>query len=195
MSATGSLPPQAYTREVLVKAYEWLSAQAPTIRERAKTADSMVALYLQAKRRNGVDGSTSWEAPTAASVEAFKADLRNLAEGLRQFDDPHAPPPHTETVSAASVTSPQPHAPPLRTPTYTPPPPTLPFSDLPPMAATLMREDAIEPAPRVQLAMDAKTLGWIREVQSRLNLSSEADATRALIAIGYERLRDLLPRP
>ena len=193
MSATGSLPPQAYTREVLVKAYEWLSAQAPVVRERAKTADAMVALYLQAKRRNGVDGSSTWEAPTAASVEAFKADLRNLAEGLRQFDDPHAPP-LTETVSAASVTSPQPHAPPLRTPVYAPPPPTLPFSDLPPMAASLMREDLPEPPSRDHFVVDAKTQGWIREVQTRLNLSSEADATRALIAIGYERLRDLLPR-
>jgi hypothetical protein len=32
------------------------------------------------------------------------------------------------------------------------------------------------------------------EVQSRLNLSTEDDALRTLIAIGYERIRDLLPR-
>lgn len=200
MSTTGTLPPQAYTREVLVKAYEWLSAQTPIVRERAKTADSMVALYLQAKRRNGVEGS-ALEAPTAASVEAFKADLRNLAEGLRQFEDPHFPPPLESTAAVAPAQpSFQPqqttHVPPLRSPVYTPPPPAMPFNDLPPMAATLMREEPVPEKPaKVQFTVDAKTQGWIREVQIRLNLSSEADATRALIAIGYERLRDLLPRP
>ncbi|MGE0761673.1 MAG: hypothetical protein AB7N80_00200 [Bdellovibrionales bacterium] len=220
MSTSGNLPPQAYTREVLIKAYEWLTTQTPNVRERATSADAVVALYLQARRRNpntGEDTLGKWETPTAASVEAFKADLRNLAEGLRQFEDPAAPPPQqaTATVPAASVTSPRPHAPPLRTPamnsaaaindwadpdvpserpSVAPVWPATPLPTPPTRMATREQMERGLAYPPEPLILDSKSQNWVREVQNRMNLSSEADALRAIIAVGYERLRDLLPR-
>lgn len=211
MVTSGNLPPQAYTREVLIKAYEWLAQQPLPVRERATTADSLVALYLQAKRKiQGDDGIRShWEQPPSqASVDAFKADLRSLAEGLRQFDDPFAAPPTPVPVqtSSASVTSPLPGFGQERISAPHPLQPPAPFVGPGPMVEPQWPQPTRPqvtptppfPQPAFQgevLELDEKTRTWAKEVQSRLNLSSEADALRALIAIGYERLRDLLPRP
>lgn len=222
MSVSGNLPPQAYTRDVLMKAFEWLNTQPPSVRERAGTADSLVALYLQAKRRGATADGTplQWEQPSPASVEAFKADLKNLAEGLRQFDDPHAPPPHFESASAATP-APNTEAsfddglfgfrpPPVQ-------PPTAPAQNLSPNSASatnlqsgspVVPPPGVGPAPGVAqpevatvaakvtapFALDPQSQAWILDVQKRLHLSSEGDALRTLLAIGYERLRDLLPR-
>src|SRR3954468_11192236 len=82
------IPPQAYTRDTLVKAIEWLTTQPPAVRERANSADLIVSHYLQARRQAA---AIQMEAPV--SQENFKADLRHLAEDLKQFEEPSAPPP------------------------------------------------------------------------------------------------------
>jgi hypothetical protein len=82
------IPPQAYTRDVLVKAIEWIGTQPSTVREKATSADLLVSFYMQACRR----ASANMEAPV--SQENFKTDLKNLAQGLKAFEDP-APPAST----------------------------------------------------------------------------------------------------
>ena len=108
MAMTTGLPPQAYTRDILVQAFEWWTVQPQTLKERATSADAIVSYYLQARRR----GSVNADAPL--SGEAFKADLKSLAEGLKQFEDTVAPPQGLK--SQAPI--PQETA-----PVYTPPPP------------------------------------------------------------------------
>lgn len=88
MAVINSIPPQAYTRDVLVKAIEWMQHQPPSLREKATTADLMVSFYMSACRRNA---ASNLEAPV--SQENFKADLKHLAEGLRQFESAPPPPP------------------------------------------------------------------------------------------------------
>ena len=87
---TGSkLPPQAYTRDILAHAYEWLKNQPGSVRELASSADNLVALYLQSKRRIK-DGVQSYDLnPQIAkkSKAQFKSELKNLSEGLKQFED------------------------------------------------------------------------------------------------------------
>lgn len=91
-----TLPPQAYTRDILIKAYEWLREQPPAVKEKAKDADSLVSLYMQLRRRTSQD---SWE--QKVSAETFKNDLRHLAEDMKQFEAPMptpaptSPPPKT----------------------------------------------------------------------------------------------------
>ena len=46
-----SLPPQAYTRETLLQAFDWFNKQPPATRQMAKTVDSLVSLYLTQMRR------------------------------------------------------------------------------------------------------------------------------------------------
>jgi hypothetical protein len=229
MSVSPNLPPQAYTREVLVKAFEWLNTQPASVRERAGTADALVALYLQAKRRGTTADGTplQWEQPSQASRDAFKADLKNLAEGLRQFDAPPqaAGAALNENIQdslfgfreSAGTSVPQGSAPPPKKESAHPPqafaPPHYGFEPLERLAETVAEamekpvpgpdtgmgmapgeQPAAAASPAGFLMLDPKSREWVREVQKRLNLTSESDAIRALIAIGYERLRDLLPR-
>lgn len=64
-------PPQAYTREVLAKAYSWLKDQNDETKAKALTADALVSLYLQSLRHHR-------EEKTAV----FKAELHTMAQDL-----------------------------------------------------------------------------------------------------------------
>ncbi len=73
------LPPQAYTKEVLLKAYSWLQNQNPSIKEMASTPDVLVSLFLKATR----DGDEVLERP---SIQNFKKELKSIAEMMGEFD-------------------------------------------------------------------------------------------------------------
>ncbi|MCH2533337.1 MAG: hypothetical protein MK008_02725 [Bdellovibrionales bacterium] len=64
-------PPQAYTREVLAKAYSWLKDQNEETKAQAQTADALVSLYLQSLRHKR-------EEKTAQ----FKTELKSMASDL-----------------------------------------------------------------------------------------------------------------
>ena len=64
-------PPQAYTREVLAKAYSWLKDQNEETKAQAQTADALVSLYLQSLRHKK-------EEKTAQ----FKTELKSMAKDL-----------------------------------------------------------------------------------------------------------------
>lgn len=203
MAVTNSIPPQAYTRDVLVKAIEWMQLQPQSLREKATSADLLVSFYMQACRR----AAATNEAPV--SQENFKQDLKHLAEGLKQFEDSVAPPtqqPGRFPSYGHNVVEPI-FAPPAveqmhvemghqrnqylhhhqhqqqtHVHVHSPPPPAAP----PPQAAP--------PAPRsngVQWSVDAKSLAIAREVQQKLNLGSETEALRMLITFGAQKARDL----
>lgn len=173
MGITNNLPPQAYTRDVLAQAYNWLKTQPAQIKERATTADSLVSLYLQA-RRSGAAGATnpssSWSSEAPASSEAFKNDLKNLAQGLKAFDQ----------TNESATTGPA--------PMIDPPPPEEESVFSPTQAANQSPLIMVSP----MLNLDPKSLNMVKEIQNKLNLSTEAEALRALIALGYERLKPIL---
>jgi hypothetical protein len=73
------LPPQAYTKDILLKAYQWLMSQNSNIKEIATTPDSLVSLYLKAIR----DGDSSLDRP---SIQNFKNELRSLAGMMGELD-------------------------------------------------------------------------------------------------------------
>lgn len=84
--ATGpTLPPQAYTREILAIAFQWLQGQPESIKKLAQSPDALVGLYLRAQRY----GNASPETDAPISAQNFLSDLKNLAEGLKQFEDPN----------------------------------------------------------------------------------------------------------
>jgi len=79
----GNLPPQAYTREMVANAYNWLQSQPENIRRMAQNTDTLVALYLRAKRN--AENSQGFDCEPAASVENFRSQLKNLASEIQQF--------------------------------------------------------------------------------------------------------------
>lgn len=81
--AMNPLPPQAYTRETLQKAYQWLLTQSPSIKEMASNQDILVSLYLKAQR----NGDAILEAP---SIQNFKQELKSLATMMGDFQNTQA---------------------------------------------------------------------------------------------------------
>lgn len=71
--ALNPIPPQAYTKETLQKAYSWLLRQAPEIKEMARDQEILVSLYLKAQR----NGEESLDRP---SIHNFRSELKNLAD-------------------------------------------------------------------------------------------------------------------
>jgi len=70
--SSGTLPPQAYTREMLMQAYQWLRVQPESIKEMAVTPDALVSLFLKAKR----SGDSSLESIAPISKENFRNDFK-----------------------------------------------------------------------------------------------------------------------
>ena len=183
MAIITNLPPQAYTRDTLVKAIEWLSHQPSTVRERANSADLIVSYYLQACRR----AAAQMEAPV--SGETFKSDLKHLAEDLKQFEDPFAPPnPPSRSSLHISYADYEPEI-----PLFRPEPPTPPVIAAVPHSPPPPR---MEPpsAPKVPTwPMDGRSLAAAREIQQRFNLSTQGEALRMLVQLGADRLKELFP--
>lgn len=159
-----TLPPQAYTRDILIKAYEWLSTQPDVLKQKAKDADSLVSLYMMSRRRATQD---NWE--EKVSAETFKNDLRHLAEDMKQFEAPTPSP----QAPAAHVYAPAPASPPQQ-------------RSITASSMTLSVVESQGPG------LDEKSLQMAREIQNRFNLSSENEAIRMLIVLGYEKVRPLL---
>jgi hypothetical protein len=69
------LPPQAYTKDTLIKAYEWLQYQDEQMKERADSPDLLVSLYMRAQRQEA-------EALRRPQTQHFQSELRHLARSL-----------------------------------------------------------------------------------------------------------------
>ena len=177
------LPPQAYTKETLVKAYQWLQHQSDNIKEMASTPDVLVGLFLKAK----MQGESALERP---SIQNFKSELKNLAGMMGEFEVvdhgglvtmPAAPTQSAPQAIAPSPAKPVPHS---------------------PSAAQAAHFDAASPPPAAptQSAPLRKTLpeldtrSWlmIQEVKNQMNLSSEIEALRLLISVGQSKLKALM---
>ena len=70
--AMNPIPPQAYTKDTLLRAYAWLQNQSISIRGMATTPDILVSLYLKTTR----DGEEALDRP---SIQNFKNELKSLA--------------------------------------------------------------------------------------------------------------------
>lgn len=73
------LPPQAYTKDTLTKAYLWLLHQNDSIKELATTPDILVTLFLKAQR----NGDESLDTP---SIQNFKNELKSLAGMMGELE-------------------------------------------------------------------------------------------------------------
>lgn len=197
------LPPQAYTKDTLVKAFQWIQLQGPDIKQLASTPDVLVSLYLKAK----LQGEAVLERP---SIQNFKNELKNLAGQLGEFA------PAQEVVneqlfdSAYSKVSTGEHSAPPERPaamSFAPPPPqftTPAFAQAPPFPTPPTATQApvtmppTAPPARSSFAtsapgftLDEKTAALVRETRELSNLQSDAEAIRLLISIGHRQLKQL----
>ena len=162
--AVNPLPPQAYTKETLQKAYTWLLTQGPAIKEIASSQDMLISLYLKAQR----NGEASLETP---SIQNFKQELKSLAGIMGDLQVPSG-------ASASSIFPPSSQA--------TQASQAAPQSTFHQMA-TPSKASSMGPLAN----LDTVSLQAISEVKQVLNLSSDMEALRVLIALGHKQIKKL----
>jgi hypothetical protein len=151
----------------LQAAFNWLVNQPEHVRKQASDPDRLMTLYYRSSGRPEMIRPEAARIETEAPVSGqnFISDLRQINEAMRQFDSPTAQATvHTSSSHYASASS-------ASAPQIQVPPPTIPTS-----------------VP----VIPGKTNAIIAEVREKLNLSSDAEALNALVALGYRSLKPLL---
>lgn len=217
MAIGPTLPPQAYTRETLTAAFNWLQSQPESVRKLATTPDALVGLYIRAQRY----GNSNFENDAPVSSQNFMSNLKSLAEGLKQFEQsPMTPPlgPHMNPNVNQQTMPQQPPPPPQAAPSHQQPsnvhqymtpamaahltsqmqaqiplqtPQSLPTTQsLRSQIQTLQQsQHAAANPPALLNDMSARML---QEVKNHLNLSSDSEALNMMLALAYKNLKNLL---
>ena len=182
------LPPQAYTKETLQKAYSWLLNQSPSVKDLATTQDMLISLYLKAQR----SGDASLDTP---SIQNFKQELKNLASMMGDLHTPQALPPAPVQMQQPSYSQVQNQNPaPVQNKSNG-------MNGFLGLAQTI-KEAAAHPASIRQSdngsssinnlgQLDLQSLQMLTEVRLFLNLSSDLEALRALITLGYKQIKKI----
>jgi hypothetical protein len=83
------LPPQAYSKETLIQAYNWLRHQPAQVQELAKTPDVLVSLFSKAQMHGDAYLNRS-------HMQTFKTELKSLANMMGDFDSTAMQNEHTD---------------------------------------------------------------------------------------------------
>lgn len=198
------LPPQAYTKDTLVKAYQWIQLQPKGIQELATTPDVLVSLFLKAK----LQGESALDRP---SIQNFKSELKNLAGQLGEFEsareqareqaretireparDSHRDTnreTNREATSAKEFAAFREQSPAKDFSVYKEP---LATERQPPIVGAPPSAQGPSTSSLADLTLDAKSKMLLEEIRSLSNLPSENEALRLVIAVGCQQLKNLL---
>lgn len=170
------LPPQAFTKETLQKAYSWLLNQSPSVKDLATTQDMLVSLYLKAQR----SGEASLDTP---SIQNFKQELKNLAS---MMGDLHTPPAQNQAQnqSSAPAQNRNNNQGGLSGLTQT-------IKEAAAHPASIRQNDSGSGSNNNLGQLDMQSLQILTEVRQFLNLSSDIEALRALITLGYKQIKKI----
>lgn len=166
------LPPQAYTKETLTKAYMWLAHQNASIKELATTPDILVSLFLKAQR-NGT------EALDAPSIQNFKNELKSLAGLMGELEN--------KNTTVMTPVQPSPPVPPPVQTQMSFQTRQMSFQQQPQLPQQPYHPVAVDPLSQ----LDARSRGMISEVREQLNLSNDVEVLRLLISLGYQKAKNL----
>lgn len=156
------LPPQAYTRETLQKAYTWLLSQSASVKDLATSQDMLVSMYLKAQR----NGEAALETP---SIQNFKQELKNLAHMMGDLQTAPAAGGKTAVVNGLSQQ----------------------FTEISTPSVPTQAANGHSGSSSISVQLDAQSMKALGEVKATLNLSSDSEALRALIALGAKQFKKL----
>ncbi len=187
------LPPEAYTRDILQQAFNWLQNQPEPVRNSVHTPERLVSLYRKSQRLNDHDAPVS--------SKQFISDLKNLATSLDEFNSgnqsisyhtessqPLSTPPAQRTEEVAQAT---------RKATLEEPSPmesVVKYQNQKSKPLFQFEKTNFQinsPATDTLDNLDPLSLERLEKTQSRLNLSSQEEALRVLITLGFEKLSDI----
>jgi hypothetical protein len=181
------LPPQAYTKETLQKAYTWLLTQTPSVKEMATSQEMLVSLYLRAQR----NGDAALETP---SIQSFKQELKSLASMMGELQTPAQQAQAQQQMPSYPTSSPSTSIPPQMP--SVPSTPAIPTNT----STNPIRSHIQNNMPQTFMAnapassgsgLDDQSLQAIQDVKYSLNLSTDVEALRALISLGYRQFKKM----
>ncbi len=172
------LPPQAYTKETLQKAYTWLLSQSPSVKDMATTQDILVSMYLKAQR----SGDASLETP---SIQNFKQELKSLASMIGDLQTQPSQPNISTSYSTPLPTFNQASQPSMPMPQKSH---SMPQSFVSNSSSGSSTPNGLSGGLG---GLDDQSKLAILEVKALLNLSSDTEALRALISLGYKHFKKI----
>ncbi len=186
------LPPEAYTRDTLQAAFDWLQTQPDIVRASVHTPERLVSLFRRAQRLNDNDHPVS--------SKKFVTDLKNLAMSLDQFSGspatletplglPDPPMLETPVVPPTPRPTPPPKEDPVRPSTQTSSEETV--TETAQKASFEVKTNTRQKSTTVSKLLDPTTESRIQEVQMRFNLGSREETLRLLISLGYEKFSQI----
>jgi hypothetical protein len=186
------MPPQAYTKETLQEAFEWWSEQSEDLRNQIQDKDDLVGYYLRSNRSRKV--APPKEGFTRSAKESFSSELKGLAKDLDGFEGYQGGSPPSRTGAPK-------HSKPVFEPASQMQFPDLSKTLVPTPEEVKIPKPETVPVPKktseaslVQnqfFKLDAKSKAVVARVKDRLNLSSEEEALRVLIAMGESKIKSI----
>ncbi len=193
----GKMPPQAYTKETLQSAFEWWSKQSEDLRNQIQDKDDLVGYYLRINR--GVKPPKNEGGFTKAAKESFSLELKGLVKNLDAFNQCE----ETEHIESEEKpkTCEQLKIPQAKRSTHVfKPSNQLQFPSMSkPLVPTKKTDTTVTKSSTLttqtqgkNFKLDEKSWTSVTRVKEVLNLSSEEEALRALIALGKSQLKELI---
>jgi hypothetical protein len=177
------IPPQAFSKQDILKAMEWLEKQSDQVRSLATNADALMGLYKKAL----IYGDSFVDKQSPVSEGSFRSELKDIAERLGSFDEAsnNAPPMTAKKVSQVS---------PL---TYQVEP-----TEERSLTQDMIQKENIKISIQRQMqttkeegfniqTLDSLTQSRVKEIRTRFNLSKDEEAIRMLVTVGYEKLQNI----
>lgn len=155
------LPPQAYTKETLQKAYAWLLNQSASVKDMATTQDMLISLYLKAQR----SGENSLDTP---SIQNFKQELKSLSSMIGELQPPQVSTSQNPSLSTSSMQS-----------------------KAQALSSTQIANTSDTNSNNNLSFLDPRSLQILDEVKQTLNLSSEVETLRMLISLGHKQFKKM----
>jgi hypothetical protein len=167
------LAPQAYTKETLGKAFDWLQHQPQSVKEVASTPDILVNMYLRAQRQ----GINTIDADAPNSAKKFMEELTSLKKDIAQFDDG----PQNLQTSVQNLRHQSPHIP------LPPIPSSMPKGHMTKTTINTAQSITME-STSSHIGLDETTQRLVQDIQERFNLSSPQEALRMMVSVAHKKI-------
>ena len=176
---TQTFPPQAYSKETISEAFMWLQSQPDEVKKQATHTEALLSLYLKNKSQK------YWAAKTNTSINNstnnFNDQLQEIA--MEVSSDPNQPYSNRHTpITEPDFNKPLSHT----------------LNDSDPSTTFNVINKKEEPCipdikQDLEQILDTKSLNSLHTTKAKLNLSSNKEAARLLISLGFEQVKSLIP--
>lgn len=176
------MPPQAYSKQDILKAMEWLEKQSEPVKSQATNADALMGLYKKAL----IYGDTFVDKQAPVNGDSFRSELRDIAERLGSFDVSPSVSTQTKKISQVSPLSYQVEAEEPRQQVHD----VVQKENIKISIQRQLQQTTKDESFNIQ-ALDTLTQSRVKEIRTRFNLSRDEEAIRMLVTVGYEKLQNI----